>query len=95
VDAIPSYAICRGVVNYGGAVTQVLEDRLTAAFHPLAVSRIDGLKLNMPDAWLLLRPSGTEPRIRLTVESRSQQHMQQIYDRAMEIIRECLQLCRQ
>jgi phosphoglucosamine mutase len=95
VDAIPSYAICRGVVNYGGTVPQVLEDRLTAAFHPLVVSRIDGLKLNMPDAWLLLRPSGTEPRIRLTVESRSQQHMQQIYDRAMEIIRECLQLCRQ
>lgn len=91
-DAVPSYPIRRGVVNYGGAVPQGLEDRLTAAFHPVAVSRIDGLKLNMPGAWLLVRPSGTEPRVRLTVESRSQEYMQQVYDQAMEIIRECLQL---
>ncbi len=35
------------------------------------VNRTDGLRLELGDAWLLVRPSGTEPVIRVTAESTS------------------------
>lgn len=36
-----------------------------------AVSLLDGLKVEWPDHWILLRPSNTEPIIRLNVEART------------------------
>jgi len=33
------------------------------------VNRTDGIRLELGDAWLLVRPSGTEPVIRVTAES--------------------------
>jgi phosphomannomutase len=35
----------------------------------VTVNRTDGLRFEMPDAWLLVRPSGTEPVIRVTAEA--------------------------
>ena len=32
------------------------------------LSETDGLRFDFPDGWLLVRPSGTEPAIRLTCE---------------------------
>ncbi|MCK4981878.1 MAG: hypothetical protein KAS17_03090, partial [Victivallaceae bacterium] len=33
----------------------------------------DGLRINLPDGWVLLRGSNTEPVLRLTVEAKKQQ----------------------
>lgn len=53
-----------------------LKDRVTeviASRHPEArIDRTDGLKLLYDDGWVLLRPSGTEPKYRIYSESRDQ-----------------------
>jgi phosphoglucosamine mutase len=36
------------------------------------VSTLDGVRLRLKDGWVLIRPSGTEPIIRITVEARSE-----------------------
>ncbi|MDO8560628.1 MAG: phosphomannomutase/phosphoglucomutase [bacterium] len=37
------------------------------------VSRLDGITINFPDWWFIIRPSNTEPLIRLTVEAKTQE----------------------
>jgi len=50
---------------------------------------IDGLRLNMPDkSWVLVRASGTEPKIRIYAEARKEKKLQEIFNRTLKIIKE-------
>ncbi|MBI2860199.1 MAG: phosphoglucosamine mutase [Chloroflexi bacterium] len=77
-DEVPSYPLVRGSVSSNGTALADIEARLLE-LKPLSVDRIDGVRLQFEDGWLLVRPSGTEPRIRLTAEARSEERAQQIY----------------
>jgi phosphoglucosamine mutase len=85
VARIPAYPIRRGSFPHRGFDPAELKRRLLT-LSPLSVSEIDGLKLIFPDGWCLVRPSGTEPRVRLTVEAKTAYGLQRIYDRAGAII---------
>jgi len=84
-ESIPSYPLLRGSVSSDGVVMSNLEPRLMA-MKPLSVSNIDGIKLNFQDGWLLVRASGTEPKIRLTAEAKSEARVHQLYDRGLRAI---------
>ena len=62
-----------------------------ASLQPQSVSRLDGLRLEFDDGWLLVRPSGTEPKIRLTAEARTEDRVEQLYQGAMGIIQESME----
>ena len=66
-----------------------LERRLEA-LTPLAMNSIDGFKLNFADGWLLVRPSGTEPKIRLTAEARTDERARQIYESGVQAIQDSM-----
>jgi len=89
VDSIPCYPLLRGSVNGKGVVISHLKKRLLA-MEPLSVSNVDGFKLNFEDGWLLIRESGTEPKIRITAEAKSESRVHQLYDSAVKVIKECL-----
>ena len=53
------------------------------------VSKVDGVRASFDDAsWVLIRPSGTEPLIRITVEARSSQRAKKLLERARSLIRQ-------
>jgi phosphoglucosamine mutase len=58
------------------------------ALKPLSVSHIDGIKLDFEDGWLLVRASGTEPKIRLTAEAKSEARAHHLYDSGLRAIRD-------
>lgn len=89
VDAIPQYPILRGSIDSDGIVMTDLEERLLA-MNPLSVSNLDGTKLNFEDGWLLIRASGTEPKVRVTAEARTEAEAHQLYDGAVRLIKDCL-----
>ena len=89
LDEIPSYPMLRGSVSGDGVEMGELASKLRA-MKPLSVSTLDGIKLNFDDGWLLVRPSGTEPKIRVTVEARGKTQGKRLYDEAVTIIRDCI-----
>jgi phosphomannomutase len=52
------------------------------------IDHLDGLTVNFPDgAWLNLRPSNTEPLLRLNVEAATTERMAELRDRVLGLIR--------
>jgi len=90
VDKISHYSLLRGSITGGGIVMPQLEPRLMA-MEPLSVSNIDGIKLSFKDGWLLIRASGTEPKIRVTAEATSEARVRQLYDSGIRVIKECME----
>jgi phosphoglucosamine mutase len=89
VDSIPCYPLLRGSVSSDGVVASRLESGLMV-LEPLSVSNIDGIKLDFEDGWLLVRASGTEPKIRLTAEAKSEARVHQLYDGGVKAIRDSI-----
>jgi phosphoglucosamine mutase len=87
VDSIPYYPLLRGNASSNGVIMSRLESGLMA-MEPLSVSRIDGIKLDFEDGWLLVRASGTEPKIRLTAEAKNEARAKQLYESGLRAIRD-------
>lgn len=90
VDAVPAYPLRRGSIPGDGMRMESLEAGL-AGLGPQEISRLDGLKLTFGDGWLLARPSGTEPKIRLTVEARTAERVSQLYEGALSAIQKSME----
>jgi phosphomannomutase len=54
---------------------QALEENFPGA----DADRCDGLKLMLPEGWIHVRASNTEPLLRLAVEAKSQAAMDHLY----------------
>ncbi|ADI75093.1 phosphoglucomutase/phosphomannomutase alpha/beta/alpha domain I (plasmid) [Methanohalobium evestigatum Z-7303] len=52
------------------------------------INSIDGVRIDMDGGWVLVRPSGTEPKIRITVESRDD--VEELYQLAEDTIKEVM-----
>jgi phosphomannomutase len=68
VGASPRYAIVKAK-GPRGAELAPLYDRLRRRFADAAADDRDGLRLSWADRWLHIRPSGTEPIVRLIAEA--------------------------
>ncbi len=91
VDSIPSYPVIRG--NIAGSITEMadLRQKLISVLNPVSTDSLDGLKLSFKEGWLLIRPSGTEPKLRLTVEAKNEQSARQLYENGAKLITEYVQ----
>ena len=90
VDSLPSYPVVRGSIAGTVREQTTLIERLKTELKPETVDTIDGLKLVFKDGWLLVRPSGTEPKIRITSEARDQLSARRYFDQGSKIINNCI-----
>jgi len=67
------------------AVIACIEEQADV-FAPTGTNAIDGLRLEFPDAWLLIRASGTEPVIRLICESTSPTRLDELINKGKQLI---------
>ena len=93
---IPSYPNIREKITCSKEakikVMENMEDLLKVAFDDIVdVNSLDGVRLTFADdSWVLVRPSGTEDYIRITLESRDGQRAEEIRDICAKIINENL-----
>jgi len=65
-------------------MTQVKEK--SHLFAPDEINTLDGLRLEFPDSWMLIRASGTEPVIRVVSESTSQAQTDGLVNKGKELV---------
>jgi len=92
----PSYPIVRKNIHCRNEVKHLAvkraEDLLKRAFLDYKqISTVDGVRLSLMDGWVLVRASGTEPLIRLTVEGESLKTAKAIMDRALAAVKRALE----
>jgi phosphoglucosamine mutase len=90
-DSIPAYPVIRGNIPGSLASFADLKDKLLLELKPESIDDIDGLKLYFKNGWILIRPSGTEPKIRLTTEADDQTIARSLYENGAKIISDVIQ----
>jgi phosphoglucosamine mutase len=58
----------------------------THLFAPDEINTLDGLRLDFPDSWVLIRASGTEPVIRVISESTSQTQTDELISKGKKLV---------
>lgn len=65
---------------------QAIIDKLANNFSDGEQDRLDGLTVNFADSWFNVRPSNTEPLLRLNAEARTKESLDKLVDKVKEVI---------
>ncbi len=87
LDSIPEYPVKRGAFP-----CQDKKKAMAEIAHKLGglgeINTLDGVRVDLEDGWILVRPSGTEPKIRITVESADK--CDELFSKASDIVRRAI-----
>ena len=86
IEELPRYWIHKTKVPLAGTNTTACFERLEQRFAEAQKDRSDGLRLDWPDRWLLIRASNTEPIVRLVAEAKTAEIAAQLCDQAAEVM---------
>ena len=79
--SLPRYFRKLGKVDYAHGRLGTLMQALEESFPGATSDRSDGLKLALPEGWIHVRASNTEPLLRLAAEAKSQEQVNELYGR--------------
>lgn len=78
VAGYPRYFIVKDKLKRPAAPLDDVYRSLTATFPDGLADRQDGLRLTWPDKWVHVRPSGTEPIVRVIAEAKSEEEAERL-----------------
>jgi phosphomannomutase len=87
VARIPRYAIHKSKVELPRERIAAALDALAASAPDAACDRLDGLRLDWPGKWLLVRASNTEPIVRAISEAPTAAEAAELCERAERVLR--------
>ncbi len=61
-------------------------EKVASAFEGASISRLDGLTVEWPDRWFNLRPSNTEPLVRLNAEGPDSAAVAQLVGEVRQVV---------
>jgi phosphomannomutase len=85
VAQLPPLAMVKDKIELPATHVAALLDTLSTNMSADSVSRLDGLRLDWHDSWLLVRGSNTEPIVRLIAEAPSLAAAQELCDQARRL----------
>jgi phosphomannomutase len=84
VAALPRYVIVKDKLARPNASLDAVYGALRSAFADATVDTQDGLRLSWPDRWVHVRPSGTEPIVRVIAEAPDEGAARELVRRSRE-----------
>jgi len=72
IQSIPTYAIIKDKVDVDPHVVARMADAMQRQFADQTIDLQDGVRVDWPDRWVHVRPSNTEPILRIIAEARDQ-----------------------
>jgi phosphomannomutase len=84
VDSLPRYVIVKDKLPRPNASLDTVYGALRAAFPDAAADTQDGLRLAWSDRWVHVRPSGTEPIVRVIAEAPDEAGARELVRRSRE-----------
>ncbi|MDH7509012.1 MAG: phosphoglucosamine mutase [Methanomassiliicoccales archaeon] len=93
VDSLQIYPSFRGSFNFEHARRREIESRLAQEIEKVKCDNLltmDGFRAEFSDGWFLIRLSGTEPKMRITVEARTEEALTRLKTISTEIARRCI-----
>jgi phosphoglucosamine mutase len=92
-EDIPRYPTLRSAVRFESsrkdAVLEMLRIEMSSVECQELVT-LDGFRHQFEDGWTLVRPSGTEPKIRIMAEARKADRAERLLDAMTDIVRRCV-----
>ncbi|MFX0108358.1 MAG: phosphoglucosamine mutase, partial [Candidatus Hodarchaeota archaeon] len=91
ISEVPVYPLLKTKLSCSNEKKQRVMDVLTKKLPDtlqdvIDVLTVDGLGVSLKSGWVLVRPSGTEPVIRITCEATTQQEVEQILADAKTVV---------
>lgn len=77
-----------GEINSEVKDKQVVFDKLKEKYSEGILNELDGVRIDFPDWWFNVRASNTEPKMRLNLEAKTKELMEEKRDELLKIIRE-------
>ena len=82
VSELPRYVIVKDKLDRPDASLDTVYEALRAAFPDAVADSQDGLRLSWPDRWVHVRPSGTEPIVRVIAEAPTDEEARELVRRS-------------
>lgn len=86
VDALPRYEIVKTKVRLDRQKVPAALEALESHFSSAEADRLDGLRLDWSDRWLLVRASNTEPIVRAVAEAKTADAAEELCRQAAAVI---------
>ena len=86
VAELPSYVILKEKFPMQEGVVEGLQKGLKAGFPGAKLNLADGVRVDVPEGWVHVRPSGTEPVLRIIAEAADKATAKGLLDRAARAV---------
>jgi len=84
IDALPEFHLVKDKIRITDSLDII--SRLKKAYSSESLDMTDGIRINRKESWALVRPSGTEPLVRVMVESEDKNVAEEFYQEIMACI---------
>jgi phosphomannomutase len=83
---LPDYYMIKHKVKASFKEARSILNKINQKFEKGDIQHLDGLRVDYSDFWLHVRPSNTEPVVRIQVEGKSEESAKQAFEQIMEEI---------
>ncbi len=94
IDSLPSYPVARRSFAFDREHRKDIAARLGKEMRTVEceeLTELDGYRARFRDGWFLVRLSGTEPKLRLSAEGRTEKELNRLMSIAEKVVKKCLE----